>query len=102
MAKNGEKFSELLEIIGTTRNDIERDAAGARAIEGWEQLAKTTASKVVGKKLIVCYIAVKWWGKEVKEAITLRRKAHARYTSSKTTTGWGEYEIARKKVKEMV
>ena len=39
---------------------------------------------------------------EMKEAITVRTKAHARYTSSKTTTGWEEYDIARKKAKEMV
>ena len=30
--------------------------------------------------------------------IKVRRKAHARHTSSKTTTGWEEYDIARKKV----
>ena len=80
--------------MGTTRNDIERDGAGARIIEGWEQLVKTTASKVIGKKLIVCNRAVKWWDEEVKEAITSRRKARARYTSSKTTTGWEEWGIA--------
>ena len=34
----------------------------------------------------------------MKEARTLRRKAHARDTSSKITTGWEEYDIARKKV----
>ena len=50
-----------MEIIGTTRNDIERDDAGARIIEGWEQLVKTTARKVIGKNLIVCNRAVKWW-----------------------------------------
>ena len=38
----------------------------------------------------------------MKEAIPVRRKAHARYTSSKTTTGWEEFDIAGKKVKEMV
>ena len=102
MAKNGEQFFELLEIIGTTRNDIEWDGAGAGVIEGWEKLVKTPASKVIGKKLIVCNRAVKWWDEEVKEAIRVRRKAHARYTSSKTTTGWEEYAMARKKVKEMV
>ena len=68
MAKNAEQFSELLEIIGTTSNDIERDDAGARIIEGWEKLVNTTASKVIGKKLIVCNRAVKWWDEEVKEA----------------------------------
>ena len=70
MAKKADQFSELLERIGKTRNDIERDDAGARIIiEGWEQLVKTTASKVIGKKLIVCNRAVKWWDEEVKEAI---------------------------------
>ena len=47
--------------------------------------------KLIGKKLIVYNITVKWRDEEVKEAIRARRKAHARYTSSKTTTGWEEY-----------
>ena len=29
-------------------------------MEGWEQLIKTAASKLIGKKLIVCNRAVKW------------------------------------------
>ena len=45
--------------MGTTSNVIERDDAGARKIEGWEKLVKTTASKLVGKKLIICNRAVK-------------------------------------------
>ena len=53
MAKNAEQLFELLESKGTTKNDMERDNAGARIIEGWEQLVKTTASSVTGKKLIV-------------------------------------------------
>ena len=44
MKKNAVRLSELLENIGTTKNDIGRDNAGARIIEGWEQLVKTTAS----------------------------------------------------------
>ena len=70
MDKNAEHFSELLEIIiiGTTRNDIERDDAGARMIEGWEELADTTASKVIGTKLIVFNRAVKWRDEDVKDA----------------------------------
>ena len=59
MKKNAVRLSELLENIGTTKNDIGRDNAGARIIEGWEQLVKTTASRVIGKKLIVCNRAVK-------------------------------------------
>ena len=61
MAKNAERFSELLESIGTTENDKERDSAGDRNIEGWEQLVKNTASEVIGKKLILCNRAVKSW-----------------------------------------
>ena len=53
MVKNAEQLFELLESKGTTKNDMERDSAGARIIEGWEQLVKTTASSVTGKKLIV-------------------------------------------------
>ena len=43
MGKHAVQFSELLENIGTTKNDMERDNARARIIEGWEQMVKTTA-----------------------------------------------------------
>ena len=102
MTKNAERFSELLESIGTTENVTERDSAGDRIIKEWEHLIKNTASKVIGKKLIICNRAVKWWEEEVKEAIRVRREACARYTSSKTTAGWEEYATATKKVKMMV
>ena len=102
MARNAVQFSEMLENIGITKNDMERDNAGARIIEGREQLVKTAASKVVGKKLIVFNRAVKWWDEELKEAIRVRREAHARCTSRKTTATWEEDAIARKNVKEMV
>ena len=38
----------------------------ARIIEEWEQLVETTASNVIGEKLIVCNRAVKWWDEGVK------------------------------------
>ena len=65
-------------------------------------MVKTTASKVIGKKLIVCNKAVKWWDDEVKEAIRVRREAHARYIGNKNAAGWEEYAKARKEVKKMV
>ena len=46
-------------------------------------MVKNTACKVVGKKLIVCNRAVKWWDEEVKEAVRVRREAHVRCISSK-------------------
>ena len=49
--------------VGT---EMERNRAGAKIIEGWEQLVKDTACKVIGKKLILCNKAVKWWDEEVK------------------------------------
>ena len=40
-----------MERKGTTRKDTRRDNAGARTIQGWEALVKTTASKIVpGRK----------------------------------------------------
>ena len=102
MAKNAVKFSELVKSVGTVDTEMERDRAGAKIIEGWEQLVKTTASKVIGKKLIVCNRSVKWWDDEVKEAIRVRREAHARYISSKNAVGWEEYAKARKEVKKIV
>ena len=62
-----------MKSVGPVDTEKERDRAGAKIIEGWEQLVKNTASKVVGKKLIVCNRAVKWWDEEVKEAVRVRR-----------------------------
>ena len=52
IVRNAEHFPELLNIFGTTKNDAE-GRAGAMIVGGWEQLIKTTASKI-GKKLIIC------------------------------------------------
>ena len=52
MVRNAVKFSELLEQVGTVGTEMERNPAGAKIIEGWEQLVKDTACKVIGKKLI--------------------------------------------------
>ena len=68
-------------VPGTTKNDMERDSAGARTAEGWKQLVKTTASIVVGEKLTVCSRGVKRWDEEAKEATRARRRAHARYNA---------------------
>lgn len=54
-------------------------------------IGKRTASKVIGKTLMVLNRAVKWWDEEVKQAERVRR-----CTSSKTTAGWEIYAIARK------
>ena len=102
MAKNAQTYSELVKSVGTVDTEMERDRAGAKIIKGWEQLVKTTASKVIGKKLIVCNRAVKWRDDELKEAIRIRREAHARYIASKNAAGWKEYAKARKDVKKMV
>ena len=51
MTKNTERFSELLGSMGTTENDTERDSAGDRIIEGWEQLLKNMATNVIGEEL---------------------------------------------------
>ena len=57
MAKNADRFSELLESVCTTESDAEREIADS-IVEGWEQLVKNTASKVLGK-LMICNRAVK-------------------------------------------
>ena len=67
MTKNAVKFSELLKSTDTVDTEIERDQPRAKIIKVWEQLVKTTASKVIGKKLILCNRAVKLWDDEVKE-----------------------------------
>lgn len=53
--------------------DAERDGARDRIVKEWEQLVKKTATKVMGKKLIICSRAVKWWDDEVMEAMRVRR-----------------------------
>ena len=102
MTRNAVKFSELVKNVGRVDTERERDREGTKIIETWEHLVKTTASKVIGKKLIVCNKAVKWWDDEVKEAIRVRREAHARYIGNKKAAGWEEYAKARKEVKKMV
>ena len=82
----------MLKSVGTVDTEMERDRAGAKIIEEWEQLVKTTASKAIGKELIVCNRAVKWWDEEVR----VRREAHARCIESKNAVGWEEYAKARK------
>ena len=77
----------MLESIGTTENDTKRDSAGDRIIRGWKQLVKNTANEVIGKKLIICNRAVKWWDEEVKEAMTVRREAYARVHRIKLRQG---------------
>ena len=52
MIRNAVKVSELLEQVGAVGTEVERNRAGAKIIEGWEQLVKDTACKVMGKKLI--------------------------------------------------
>ena len=54
MTKNTVKFSELVKRVGLVDTEMERDRAGAKIIQGCEQLVKTTTSKVVGNKQIVC------------------------------------------------
>ena len=60
MAKNPVKFSKMLKNVGSVYTEMEMNRAGGKIIEGWEKLVKNTASKVVGKKLIVCNRAVQW------------------------------------------
>ena len=102
MAVNDKKLSELIEAMGTPKDAEGRDQAGSRIIEGWEKLVNTTASRVLGRKLIVCKRAVKWWDEEIKQAIRVRRESHAKYAAGKTDAGWKEYVESRKRVKELV
>ena len=70
---------------------MERDSAGATIMEGCELLVKTTASKLVGNKLIVISRAVTWWdnmvGWGIKETNKSKEKGTREIYSRKTTTG---------------
>ena len=50
MAENAMKLSELLERGGSRGTEMDRNRAGAKIMEGWEQLIKDIACKVIGKK----------------------------------------------------
>lgn len=59
-----------MRIVGTANADTERDRAVAKIVEGWTQLVKIQANKVIaleGKKIIACHGAVKRLGEEVSE-----------------------------------
>ena len=97
MAKNAERFCELLESISKTENDTERaDSSGAQIIQEWDKLVNNLASIVTGKKLTICDRAVKWWDEEAEAADKVNRTVSARYSSSKSTAEWEEYVTARK------
>ena len=81
---------------------MERNRAGAKIIGGWVHFVKCTVCRVIGKKLILCNRAVKWWDEEVEEAIRVSRETHTRCLSSRSTVGWEEYAKARKAIKKMV
>ena len=42
MTKNAVKFVELLERVGIVGTEMEKNRAGAKITEGWEQLVKDT------------------------------------------------------------
>lgn len=69
MAKNSVKFTQSLKRVGTADIEPERNRAGAKVIERWEQLVKNTPGESTWKKLIVCVRTVKWWGEEAEGAI---------------------------------
>lgn len=63
MNKIGDEFFELLGSVGTASTEIGRDRA--KIMGGRQQLVRT-AARVMGKNLIVCTRAVKWWNEDVK------------------------------------
>lgn len=99
MTKIAVKFYELLEGGGTIDTETERDPAAAKIMEGWEQLVKATASKVIGKKSTFRNRAVKRWNEE-KESGREWVEEYVLFIASKTTVGGEEYAKAQKEVKE--
>ena len=62
-----------------TKNDIERDDAGAWIIQRLEELVEITASNGIAKKLMRNR-AVQWWDQQVKEAIKVNKEKATRKT----------------------
>ena len=71
-----EKARRFAEMIGEIDSEEELDTRGAVVIAEWEKLVKEGATKVLGRKMIVCKQAVKWWDQELRVAIDERREVH--------------------------
>ena len=67
----------------------------------WENIVNRVAKSEVGKKMIVCGRAARWWEKEIKEKISLRQELYKKVISGREEL-WDEYCRLRKEVKELV
>ena len=56
--------------------------------------------KVLGRKMIVCKQAVKWWDQELRVAIDERREVHRKYLRKEAS--FAEYAEKRKTVRDLV
>ena len=67
----------------------------------WESIVNRVAKREVGDKMIVCGRAARWWDKELKEKISLRREVYKKVMKGREDL-WNEYCRLRREVKELV
>ena len=67
----------------------------------WESIVNRVAKREVGDKMIVCGRAARWWDKELKEKISLRREVYKKVIKGQEDL-WDEYCRLRREVKELV
>ena len=67
----------------------------------WESIVNRVAKREVGDKMIVCGRAARWWDKELKEKISLRREVYKKVIKGREDL-WNEYCRLRREVKELV
>eukprot|EP00271_Cylindrocystis_brebissonii_P003249 TRINITY_DN1401_c0_g1_i9.p1 TRINITY_DN1401_c0_g1~~TRINITY_DN1401_c0_g1_i9.p1 ORF type:complete len:1328 (-),score=159.78 TRINITY_DN1401_c0_g1_i9:667-4650(-) len=72
------------------------------AWRAWKEALEKVALEVVGKKKIVVGRAVKWWCKELKEIIGLRREAYKVWRISGSDEDAAVYRRRRKEAKNLV
>ena len=67
----------------------------------WERVVNRVAKVEVGKKMIVCGRAARWWDGEIRDKISLRREVYRKMVSGQKEL-WSEYCRLCKEVKDLV
>ena len=56
----------------------------------WESIVNRVAKRKVGDKIVVCGRAARWWDKELKEKVSLRREVYKKVIKGREDL-WDEY-----------
>ena len=88
-------FSENIKRGVTKGHDLVYEV-----LREWESIVNRVAKREVGDKMIVCGRAARWWDKELKEKISLRREVYKKVIKGREDL-WDEYCRLRREVKEL-